>query len=83
MTFIEAFSHIPDKDISARWRYGELLLDSLNMQSGISFRRYHFNRFESNYGIYFKRFFHVTLFLFTSFNVILNAIQGILTGCTM
>lgn len=78
--FISSFDDVLDKDTSPRWRFGELQLDGLNMHSGIWLHRYHFNRFESNHGVYFQRFFPVTLFLFASFSVILSAMQVILAG---
>lgn len=81
--FTSSFSDLPSTAVSPRWRYGELLLDTLNFYSGIFLRHYHFNRFESNYGVYFQRFFPVTLFLFASFSVILSAMQVILTGRQM
>jgi len=33
-----------------------------------------------NYGVYFQRLFPVTLFLFASSSIVLNAMQVILTG---
>lgn len=83
IAFTSAFATLPSTAISPRWRYGELLLDALNFHSGLFLHRYHFNRFESNHGVYFQRFFPVTLFLFASFSVILNAMQVILTGRQM
>lgn len=80
---MSTFTAFPFTALSPRWRYGELLLDALNFHSGIYLHRYHFNRFESNHGVYFQRFFPVTLFLFASFSVILNAMQVILTGRQM
>lgn len=83
VAFTSAFKDIPACSVSPRWRYGELLLDTLNFHSGLFLRRYHFNRFEHNHGVYFQRFFPVTLFLFASFSVILSAMQVILTGRQM
>ncbi|KAJ4289087.1 hypothetical protein N0V90_011429 [Kalmusia sp. IMI 367209] len=80
VAFTHAFAHVPSSAVSPRWRYGELLLDALNFHSGIFLHRYHFNRFESNHGVYFQRFFPVTLFLFASFSVILSAMQVIISG---
>ncbi|KAJ4354301.1 uncharacterized protein N0V89_006035 [Didymosphaeria variabile] len=83
VAFTSAFTALPFTAVSPRWRYGELLLEALNFHSGLFLHRYHFNRFESNYGVYFQRFFPVTLFLFASFSVILSAMQVILTGRQM
>jgi hypothetical protein len=83
VTFTSAFAALPSTAVSPRWRYGEMHLDALNFYSGLFLRRYHFNRFESNHGVYFQRFFPVTLFLFAIFSVILNAMQVILTGRQM
>lgn len=78
VAFISAFDSIPDKAVSSRWRYGLLQLDALNFHSAIHLRRWHLNRFESRYTLYFQRFFPVVLFIFALFSVALSAMQVIL-----
>ncbi|KAF1952375.1 hypothetical protein CC80DRAFT_495436 [Byssothecium circinans] len=81
--FIKSFDSIPDKDISCRWRFGEFHLGVLNFHCAIRKRRWHLNRFESNYGPYFQRFFPAILFMYALFSVILSAMQVIIGGRQM
>lgn len=76
--FISSFDAIPDAAISARWHYGVIQLDALNFHSAIHLRRWHLNRFESRYGLYFSRFFPVILFIFALLSVMLSAMQVII-----
>ncbi|KAF3048373.1 hypothetical protein E8E12_011739 [Didymella heteroderae] len=78
VAFISAFDSVSDKAVSSRWRYGLLQLDALNFHSVIHLRRWHLNRFESRYAVYFQRFFPVVLFIFALFSVALSAMQVIL-----
>ncbi|KAF2245461.1 hypothetical protein BU26DRAFT_521900 [Trematosphaeria pertusa] len=78
--FIMSFDSVPDKAISPRWRFGEIQLDALNLHSLVHLRRSHFNRFESNYALYFSRFYPAILFLFAVFSVMLSAMQVIVGG---
>jgi hypothetical protein len=78
IAFISCFDSVPDKVVSARWRFGLLQLDALNFHSALHLRRWHLNRFESRYAAYFQRFFPVVLFLFALFSVALSAMQVIL-----
>ena len=73
VAFISAFDSVPDKAVSSRWRYGLLQLDALNFHSAIHLWRWHLNRFESRYTVYFQRFFPVVLFNFALFSVALSA----------
>ncbi|KAH7084155.1 hypothetical protein FB567DRAFT_528492 [Paraphoma chrysanthemicola] len=76
--FISSFDVIPDTAISSRWHYGVLQLDPLNFHSVLLLRRWHLNRFESRYGLYFSRFFPVILFIFALLSVMLSAMQVII-----
>jgi hypothetical protein len=76
--FIKSFDAVPDRDISIRWRFGELTLAALNFHSLIHLRRYHLSRYESRYSAYFQQFFPVVLFIFALFSVALSAMQVIL-----
>lgn len=78
--FIKDFDCVPDKAISPRWRYGEIQLDALNLHSTLHLHKWHLNRFESNYGPYFQRYFPVILFLYALFSVMLSAMQVILAA---
>ncbi|KAF2004680.1 hypothetical protein P154DRAFT_519160 [Amniculicola lignicola CBS 123094] len=77
--FIMAFEALPNGDVSIRWRFGELHLDTLNFYSAIFLRKWHRQRFENRYGTYFSRFFPVILFVFALLSVILSAMQ-VITG---
>jgi hypothetical protein len=71
--FISAFDDIPLSAISSRWRYGLIQLEALNVHSAQLLRRWHLNRFEFHYSIYFSRFFTVVLFIFAVYSVKLSA----------
>lgn len=78
--FIMAFDALPDSAVSMRWRFGEIVLDALNLHSVIHLHKWHRHRYEGRYGAYFQRFFPVLLFMFTLFSIMLSAMQVILAA---
>jgi hypothetical protein len=80
IAFIACFDGVPDIAISSRWRYGLMQLDALNFHSAIHLRRWHLNRFEARWTVYFSRFFPAVLFVFALLSVMLSAMQVIISA---
>jgi hypothetical protein len=80
IAFIASFDGVPRVAISSRWRFGLLQLDSMNFLSALHLRRWHLNRFEARWTVYFSRFFPVILFIFAMFSVMLSAMQVIIAA---
>jgi hypothetical protein len=80
IAFIASFDGVPEAAMSSRWRFGLIQLESLNFQSVIYLRRWHLNRFEARWTVYFSRFFPLILFVFAGFSVMLSAMQVIIAA---
>jgi hypothetical protein len=83
IAFIASFDGVPELATSSRWRFGLIQLDALNFHSAIYLRRWHLNRFEARWTVYFSRFFPIILFVFAGFSVMLSAMQVIVAAKQM
>lgn len=73
--FIMGFKHIPDENVSLRYKFGDLRLSRLNFW--ITIFRGHFTYYDVHgyYGAYFARFYGPLLFIFGVLSVVLSAMQ--------
>lgn len=73
--FASDLVRIADKDVSERYRYGEIRLTRLNFYAPLLLHKSHFQRVEYQYGTYFSRFYAPILFLIGVISIILSGLQ--------
>ena len=66
---------VTDRDVSPRWRYGELRLSRLNFWSRALLKHHNFVKIHGQYSEYVAQFYAPLLFIFAVLSVILNAMQ--------
>ena len=76
--FIANFSEIHDKDVSPRYRFGQLRLGRLNFWSKVFLHRFHYRKVHQQYGAYFAQFYGPLLFIFATISLSLSAMQLVL-----
>ncbi|KAK8244732.1 hypothetical protein HDK77DRAFT_231998 [Phyllosticta capitalensis] len=72
--FMEDFD-VCDKDVSPRFRYGDLRLSRLNFWAKFVLWEFTFEKAYGNYDAYFSRFYGPLLFLFGVLSIIISSIQ--------
>lgn len=75
INFITAFEHVEDRDVSSRYKFGELRLTRLNFWSKVLLRQFSYQKVHGQYGAYFASFYGPILFVFGVFSVALSAMQ--------
>ncbi|KAG5660895.1 hypothetical protein KAF25_002538 [Fusarium avenaceum] len=78
--FMQKFGHLTDKEVAARYHYGELRLTRLNFYSKVLFFGWNYFEIHHQYVAYFTRFIAPYLFIFGAITVILAAMQTALTA---
>lgn len=78
--FIQKFEHVTDREVAARYHYGELRLTRLNFYSKVFFFEWDYFEIYHQYVAYFARFMAPYLFIFGALAVILAAMQTALTA---
>ncbi|KAL7809401.1 hypothetical protein V8C44DRAFT_334398 [Trichoderma aethiopicum] len=75
---IRSLESVDDRMVSPRYNYGELRLSRLNFWIKVLLFRFTYHKAESQYGLYFARFYGPILFAFGVFSVLLSAMQVVL-----
>ncbi|KAK6544342.1 hypothetical protein TWF694_001042 [Orbilia ellipsospora] len=75
MKFLSKFHHIHDKQVSRRYRYGELCLSRLNFWSRATFTSRSYHRIYGQYGALLSYIITPLLFAFAVLSVVLAALQ--------
>ena len=70
---------ISDRDVSTRYRYGEIRLTRLNLYAPILLRKSYYQRVEYQYGDYFARFYGPMLFCLGIVSVVLSGLQVVVS----
>lgn len=73
--FITAFESLGDKDVSARYHFGQLRLSRLNFWVKILLGHFTYQKVHGQYGAYFGSFLNSFLFVFAILSVLLTAMQ--------
>ncbi|CAG7942402.1 unnamed protein product [Penicillium salamii] len=73
--FIMEFKHLPDENVSLRYKFGDLRLSRLNFWITIFQGRFTYHNVHGYYGAYFARFYGPLLFVFGVLSVVLSAMQ--------
>ncbi|EPS36713.1 hypothetical protein H072_9720 [Dactylellina haptotyla CBS 200.50] len=75
MRFLSRFHHVQDKQVSRRYRYGELCLSRLNFWSRVTFTSRAYHRIYGQYGALLSYIITPLLFSFAVLSVVLAALQ--------
>ncbi len=73
--FIIHFQNISDKEVSPRYRHGQLQIPKLNWLSKIHLQRFRFREMHGPRGGYLRRFYEPLLFVFGMSSLMLSAMQ--------
>ncbi|KAJ9130494.1 Subtilisin-like serine protease [Pleurostoma richardsiae] len=73
--FVSDLAGITDRDVSARYAYGEIRLTRLNFYAPFLLGRSHFQRVEYQYGTFFARFYGPILFVIGITSLVLSGLQ--------